>query len=1063
MIKPYTTSRFLTIKLIGIILIGLCCFSFAQAQQQVTGTVTDENGEPLVGVAIVVKGASGGTVSDLDGKYSIAAPSDGTLQFTMIGMTTVEVAVNGRSEINVSMTNDALKLDEVVVTALGIKEDRRKLSYSTQSVKGADLQSTQRDNAFLSLQGRVAGLSLTPTSGVAGGSVNISLRGVNSIGSSNQPLIVLDGLPINAGVTNQHNLYSDGAGINGNVNNNRDDISSRLNDINPNDIENITVLKGPEAAALYGNEGANGVILITTRKGTAGAGRVTYSNRFATSEVYRYPEIQQVYGRGRNGAVELSDPDYFGPKYESNTQFYDNIHNFFQTGSNQRHDLAFEGGSDKMTYRLSSSYLDTKGVIPTNAYKQVTASLSSDAQLLSWLKASTRFSFAKSTNILPPGGSQGYLTSALYFPSNQDMRIYLNPDGTRKLTLDTSNPGSDAENPYFSVNKNHREDQTDRTIGNITLDATILPWFTVTGRFGADISTVNGNRFFQPESNVGYPRLGWIEDYTDLGRILNSNIFATLRKSKGLIKGSFLVGMAIDDRRNEVTSDYGEKFYLPDFNSVNNTDPTTQRNKVILTRTRLIGAFGKLEVNLNDFLIANITGRNDWSSTLPVANRSYFYPSAGLTFVFSDLPMWKDNTGILDFGKLRASYAQVGNPAPPYKIRARLVPQTSTGGGFLYDFFGDNPDLKPEQVTSFEAGTDMSFFKGRISLDLAYFSKTISDQIVTQRLSYGTGFIFGLLNGGELNTTGLEIQLGLSPIRSNNFEWTINTNFTSYKTKVKNLPADVNEYYDSDTWAFDNARASAFATADVLAKSFNQPTNYYYAPFYSRGAGSATAIGGWSYLRNSKGDILIDPKTGFPLRNANFLPIGDRNPDFVVGLVNSFRIVKQFNLSFLLDIRKGGDVFNGNEMYLTRVGLSKRTLNRDEPIVVKGVLKDGNEESANPTANNIQITPSQNELYYTTALQPEDFIEHDINWLRLRDVTLTYILPNKWLNSNIKFIKQASVFVNGTDLFISTNYSGADPAVSTTSPATGGAGGYGMDFGKLSLPRTFSAGLSVTF
>ena len=248
-----------------------------------------------------------------------------------------------------------------------------------------------------------------------------------------------------------------------------------------------------------------------------------------------------------------------------------------------------------------------------------------------------------------------------------------------------------------------------------------------------------------------------------------------------------------------------------------------------------------------------------------------------------------------------------------------------------------------------------------------------------------------------------------------------------------------------------------------MAASFNTPNNFFYAPFYSRGAGSATAIGGWSYLRNTKGDILVDPNTGFPLRNANFLPIGDRNPDFTVGLINSFRVARNFNLSFLLDIRKGGDVFNGNEMYLTRTGLSKQTLNRDEPIVVKGVVKDGNEESATPTVNTKEIIPSANELYYSTALQPEDFVERDINWLRLRDVTLSFNLPGKWLDSNVKIIKQASVFVNGTDLFLITNYTGADPAVSTNSPATGGAGGYGMDFGKLSLPRTFSAGLSVTF
>lgn len=1030
----------------------------------ISGKVTDDqDGAPLIGATILVVGTTTGTVTDLDGNYQIEAAAGQVLRFTYTGYAPKEVTVGTANVIDMQLSAEATALNEVVVTALGIKEDRRKLSYSTQQVKGEDLQNTQRDNPFLSLQGRVAGLSMTPTSGVAGGSVNMSLRGVNSIGNSNQPLIVMDGLPISSGVLDQHVLYSDGAGINGNVNNNRDDIGSRLNDLNPNDIESITVLKGPEAAALYGNEGANGVILITTKKGQSGTGKVTYNTRFATSHLYLFPEVQQVYGRGRNGAVELSDPDYFGPKYAAGTQFYDNIDNFFRDGKNQRHDLAFEGGSERISYRLSASYLNTDGVIPTNNYQQGTAALSSDARLLPWLKASTRFSVTKSTNILPPGGTNGYLATSLYFPSDQDMQVYLNPDGTRKLTIGTANPGSDAANPFFDVNQNNREDRSDRTIGNITLDATIRPWFSITGRFGVDLSTTKGNRFFHPQSNVGYARRGWIEDYNDLGRNLNTNIFASFKKAAGKFKGSLITGMSVDDRRNEVNSLYGEKFYLPDFNSINNTDPTTQRTRNILTRTRLIGAFAKAELNFNDFLIGNVTGRNDWSSTLPVENRSYFYPSAGLTFLFSDLPMWKGNTGVLDFGKIRASFAQVGNPAPPYRIQSRLVPQTSTGGGFLFDFYGDNPALKPETVESFEIGTDVSFFKGRVSLDFAFFSKTIRDQIVVQRLSYGTGFIFGLLNGGELNTKGIEIQLGLAPVRSSNFEWNINANFTRYSTEVLSLPAQVNEYYSSDTWAYGNVRASAFSPADLLAARFAQPTNYFYEPFYSRGAGSATAIGGWSYLRNSKGDILINPSTGFPISNPNFLPIGDRNPDFVLGLVNSFRFFKQLNLSFLLDIRQGGDVYNGNEHYLTNRGLSMRTLDRDKPIVVKGVLKDGKEETSEPTVNTIQITPSANENYYITVLQPEDFIERDINWLRLRDVTLTFNLPNKWLQSTNGVIKQASVFVNGTDLFLITNYTGADPAVSTTSPATGGAGGFGMDYGKLSAPRTFSAGLSVTF
>lgn len=1047
--------------------ITLCLLflGFAAQAQRVSGVVTDENGDPLPGATISVKGTTTGAVSDGNGAFSIPATTGQVIQVAMTGMETQSITVGTETNIRVVLGGSIMLRDVVITGALGLIQDKRKLSYSAQAVSGLELKNTQRDNPFLALQGRIAGLSMTPTSGLAGGSASINLRGVNSIGNSNQPLIVVDGLPITSATFNQHTLYSDASGVNANVNNNRDDVGSRLAEINPNDIESISVLKGPEAAALYGNEGANGVILITTKKGKAGKSSVTYSNRFATSELYLFPEIQQVYGRGKNGKTELNDPEYFGPKYNTDSTsatFYDNLGNFFQRGSNSRHDLSFEGGSEIMTYRISAAYLNSKGNIPTNEYNQINIAANNEVKVTDWLRATSRFSFTQNKNVLPPGGSEGYLTALLRYPSDFNAEEYLTREGNRTLTLPTATYATDNANPFFNIYKNARSERTNRTTGNLSLTANLNSWWSVTGRFGADFYSTLANRYFHPQSNIGFSRQGWVENYNDIGRLLNTTIFTTLKKSFGDFGGSLLVGTAVDDRRNEVTTDYGEKVYLPDFNSINNTDPATQRNRSTLTRTRLIGAFAKAEINYKEWLIFNLTGRNDWSSTLPVENRSYFYPSAGMTLNFTDIPALKGKFGPLNFGKLRASFAQVGNPAPPYKTRSRLVSQTTTGGGFLYDFFGDNPALKPERVQSIELGTELAFFKDRLTLDFAWYSKGIKDQIVTQRLSYGTGFIFGLLNGGDLNTKGIEIQLGATVVKQANFRWNINANFTKFKTEVLNLPAEVSEYYDSDTWAIGNARASAFAPADVLAARFNSPANLFYSDLNSRGAGSATAIGGWSYLRNSKGDVLINPTTGFPIINANFLPIGDRNPDFVVGLVNDFKLFKNFSLSFLLDIRKGGDIFNGNEMFLYQNGLSTRTLDRETPIIVKGVLKDGKEETDAPTQNTKEIIPIADETFFTTVTQPEDFVERDINWLRLRDVTLTYDLPVNAMGISQTF-KKVSLFVNGTDLFLLTNYTGADPYVSTTSPATGGSGGYGMDFGKTSLPRSFSAGLTVTF
>lgn len=1030
--------------------------------QSVTGKVTDAEGIPLIGATVQVKGTDKGTATDINGEYTIEASPGQELIFSLIGTDSQTITVGNSKTIDVVLSGSVL-IEEVVITgALGLVQDKSKLAYSAQGLKGDPLKSTQRDNVFQALQGRISGMTLTPTSGLAGGSVSINLRGVTSIGNSNQPLIVMDGLPINSSTFNQHTLTSDATSVNANINNNRDDVGSRLAEINPNDIENITVLKGPEAAALYGNEGANGVIVITTKKGKAGTSKITYSNRFATSKITRFPEIQTVYGRGVNGAASASDSDYFGPAYESGTQFYDNVGNFFQVGNNMRHDLSLEGGTEKFTYRLSGAFIDSKGNIPTNEYTQTNVAVATEYKITSWLKSTARFSNTVNSNILPPGGAQGYLIGTLRYPSNYDMSNYVDVAGVRTLTLPSANFGNDNENSFFNVYKNARTEKTTRNTANIALDATITPWLSLTGRFGMDTYNTGANRFFHPESNIGFGRTGWIENYIDVGRILNTTMFANLKKEFGDFSTNLIVGTSVDDRRNEVSTDYGEKFYLPEFNSINNTDPTTQRNRTTLTRTRLVGVFAKADFGYQGWLNLSLTGRNDNSSTLPAANRSYFYPSAGLAFNFTDLPLLKDRLGPLNSGKLRFSVAKVGNPAPPYRIQSRLVSQTSTGGGFLYDFYGDNPSLKPESVQSSEIGTELGFFSDRILLDLSLYSKNITDQIVVQRLSYGTGFIFGLLNGGDVKTRGIDGSVDLNIVNRPNIRWNMILNFTKYVTEVLNLPARVSEYYDSDTWAIGNVRASAFAPADVLASRFNAPTNLFYEPLNGRGAGTATAIGGFSYLRNSKGDILVDPSTGFPLRNSNFLPIGDRNPDFVMGLVNDLDIGKNINISFLFDIRKGGDIFNGNEMYLYQTGLSKRTLDRETPIVFPGVVKDGKEESEAPTVNTKEVIPISNEQYFSVAIQPEDFVERDINWLRLRDITIRYDLPRNLFGSK-NIIKEANVFVNGTDLFLLTNYTGADPYVSTTNPATGGSGGFGMDFGKTSLPRSFSAGLSVTF
>jgi len=1017
-------------------------FSMLMGQQRIiTGIVTDASGNaPVIGATILIVGTSSGTVTDGTGNYSISVQKGQTLRFSYTGFATQEVLVDNQSSVDILLAPEATGLNEVVVTALGVKEEKRKLSYALQEIKGQDLSNTGRDNFLVSLQGRVAGLTMTPTSGQAGSSVSIRLRGPSSIDGNNQPLFVIDGLPVDNRTFNQGGLVSDQP-------NRTADYQNRVGDINPSDIESVTILKGPEAAALYGIDASSGAIIITTKKGVAGAGKINYDNQFRMEQVYRLPKYNTDFTRGFNGATDPTSLRFFGPRIPDGTQKFDNVNSFFRTGFTQTHNLGFEGGSERVTYRLSSSYTNQNGFVPTNDYRRISVRLSTSAKISKKLEATSTFNYINTTTTSPFRGANGYLLSLLQWPSNDDASVYLNSDGTRrKLIADPS----EQDNPFFNVYKNSNTNRTKRSIGNFALIYNPTSWLNVTGRFGLDIYNTLGNQFSHPESILGIAGRGTIETFSESSQLLNGNLLATARKKVGDFSVSFTFGGTIDDRNYEVTSQQGQKLYIPDFNSINNTDPTTQRNKLTITRQRLVSLLGNFEAGYKNLVYLSIRGRNDWSSTLPIENRSFFYPSIGLSFVFSELPAFKGS--ILSYGKIRGTYSQTGKDAQPYKILPRLVPQTSTGGGFGYDFFGGNPNLKPERTEGYEFGTELKFFGNRLGFDFTYFNNTRYDQIVSQRLSYGTGFIFGLLNGGTFATNGYEATLNITPIQTKKFAWDLTANFTKYTTSVRNLPADQPEFYNSDTWLYDNARASAFV------KDLGRFYPGVNLDYNQRGAGTATAIGGYSYLRNNNGQILINPSTGLPVINSNFLPIGNTNPDFTLGLTNVFTI-GNFRASFLLDIRKGGDVFNGTERFLFQNGLSTRVTDRTTPYVFNGVLRDGRENTEKPTANTIQVSPATRTDFYT-AFPESDFIEKNINWIRLRDVTLGYTFPTAKLEKT-KVFRSINIYVTGTDLWLLTNYSGADPNVNGNSATTRGVGAGGFDFGTISLPRTISAGVRV--
>jgi TonB-linked SusC/RagA family outer membrane protein len=1031
-------------KKILLLLWGTVLLAVQAFAQQITiaGKVTSADGQPIPGVSVAVKGTK--TVSQTTplGTYSIRASQGDVLVFSYIGMVSQQRTVTSAAAINISLKDDDNSLNEVVITALGQTAPKRSLGSSQQTVKGADIAGTQRENFINALQGRVAGVEVTSTSGVPGASSSITIRGVSSISGSNQPLFVVDGLPLDNKTLTSTAFVSD-ASATTSFSNRTVDFTNRAADLNPEDIESLVVLKGPEAAALYGIDAANGAIVITTKRGKAGAGSVNYSNSFRVESIRKKPEIQHVFGVGTGGQgntiISLNGAyESFGAEFAPGTQLYDNVDDFFQNGFTQKHNLSFDGGSDKVNYRISTSYTDQKGVVPGTNYDRFSLNGSSQGQINSWLKTDLSMSYTYSNNDQAFKGSNGPLLGLLVWPQTDDARNYLTPAGNRRpisFPGFTNGSASDIDNPYFNINKNKINSKTNRILSNLGLTVTPFSWVNIKTNIGIDAYTNQNLVLRHPESAVGYSRGGTIDIANDITRNLSLQNLINFTKQQITKDIAFegLLGNALQDARSNIDSGYGENFLDPNFVSLNNT--ANRLNRTTIAQRRLVSFFGSATFSYKDYLYVTATGRNDLTSTIPVDSYSFFYPSIRSSFVFTDA--FKSLKGkVLTSGRLRAAYAAVGKDARPYAYQPSLENKLTVGGGYGYGFTGPNPNLKPEFAKSFEFGTELAFFNDRLGLDVAVYRKETKDQIVNDiRGSYATGFILLNLNGGSTRNQGIEVTLRATPIKRRDFNWNLDVNFEHATGKVLALPNSLPESYVSDTWLYANVRNG------------NMPGL------------STRSLTGLFYLRNQNGDILISPSSGLPVRSTTFVDGGyDRNPDFSIGISNTFTY-KDFSLSFLIDTRKGGDVLNATEHYLTTLGLSTRTLDRNTPRVITGVLQDGKENSSTPTPNNIVVNPSLQNNYYTGTSE-EQFIEKDINWIRLKDVTFSYKLPSKLL-SRQKFFKSASVFVTGTDLFLITNYSGLDPVVNGNTAAVGGSGAQGIDYGNFPMPLGMNFGIRI--
>jgi TonB-linked SusC/RagA family outer membrane protein len=1032
------------------LLLALLFSTVVNAQQKpVSGKVTSSDNSPLSNVTVVVKGTKTSASTDNGGNYSINAASGQTLTFLYVGYEMKEVKVGSRNQIDVRLSAKDNTLEEVVVTAMDIKRNPKELGYSVQKLKGSDIAETQRNNFVNSLQGRVAGLTINPTSGLAGASSQIVLRGFNSLSLDNSPLFIIDGVIVDNSSVSENNrntglaVKPTSASV---VTENRsNDYTNRISDLNPNDIENVTVLKGPEATALYGSQASSGAIVISTKKGTNTTGKVnvSYDNSFRSSTYTRYPSMMTKYDAGYNG-VNSDVFAYFGPEFSQTTKTYDNLHNFFQTSLSQTHNLSMDYGIKNHTVRFSTSLTDENSPVPTNNYKKQNFRIVTNHKIGKTLEISPSLSIVNSTNDKPLRGVSGYLLSMLAWPVDDDAKVWQTANGLKK-SLFGANPNSELDNPYFNLNRNRSRDEVSRMVATLAVTYTPTSWLTINGRVGYDTYAQNGWTKWDSSSYfLTRAQKGALENYYRKYYGYNHTVTATAKKSFGKVNTRLMVGNMWQDYETQTTAIFGNNLTDASRTDSANTLVTTRIRNSNMTRfglpnyniSRQAAYFGEASVNYDNKVFFTYSHRFEESSIFPTQSRSYNYPAGSMSVIMTDIfPSLKEK---VNYWKLRGSLASTARSSAPYANQSILNFNTGSGGGYYYDFTNANPYLTPERQKTYEIGTEVKLLRNRLSAELTYYKTENKDLIAENfRASYATGYVLNTLNVGSNENTGVELVLDYLVVDKKDFSWNTRVNFNRMRNKVTSLPANVPEFYISDTWVYANARGGLV------------------------NGGPTTTITSYGYARNTAGQILIDPLTGIPVLDNNFKVRGDRNPDFTIGWLNNFTY-KDLKISFLWDIKVGGDIFNATDRYLTTIGRSNRTADRSIPKLVEGVLKDGKENTANPTANTIYINPYYNYTYYST-MPEEAFIEHNIHWFRLRDLSISYNLKKYLKGDFAKYTKSLSAFLTVNDLILITNYTGADPAVGANSSASRGVSGFGFDYGNMGAPVSFNFGFRTSF
>jgi len=1029
---------------------------------KVTGTVTDKNGEPLAGVYVLVQGTKTGTTTDSNGQFSLKAPGKGSLVFSSMGFTSNTVAINNRGVVNVVMQEDAVLLNDVVVTALGIKKEKKSLGYAVTDIKADELMKNKTSNPISSLSGKIAGVNITQSSGAAGSGAQIILRGgtSGSEGKDNQPLFVVDGVIYDNSSTIVGNSAFDGSSKSATT------TSNRVMDINPEDIEDMSVLKGPAASALYGSRAANGVVLITTKKGKDGVMEININSKFSTSWVKDLPAIQKEYTRGYMEDQYDANKNYTGTVFndfsynswgeKSSAQTYNNMKDFFQGGNIYDESASVAGGNKNSNYYLSGSYYKQKGVVPETGYNKYTFRFNGEQRVsIFTFSASAAYSQAHTDKTLTGAGlfnSAG--TGALYGVYNwspfDNMSHYLNEDGSRYRMFDKRlDPWDERDNPYWIVNKNKIYDNNDRFTGNINVKADITKWWFISYRIGIDTYTqINSNRIAANGAIKQVWLNGMMSDNTMRFNYLSHNIISNMSQQYGDFDFNLLLGTAVDDTKSNSDYKMAWNFSVPDFFSYANATTANKQFAHSASHKRLLGVFGEFRTSWRNMVYLTVTGRNDWTSTLPVANRSYFYPSASASFVFTELLQKQGwlSSDILTFGKIRASWAKVGKDTGAYETNTSLWPV----GTYLSGLVGvgntwsrGNPYLKPEMTKSTELGLELGFFNNRLHFDYAYYTNDSYNQILSPRGPQSTGYIFCSINAGNVYNKGMELSLSGTPIEKKDFRWDVALNLAGNRGTLKNLPNGLNVMYVTDV-----------QYAGAQAASFNN--------------GKFMAIAGTKWTRDDKGNVVLD-KNGMPTYTTTLQEVGNREPKFAGGLNNTFTW-KNLSFNMLWEFSVGGDVVNGTQFAMDGTGTSKFSGDvRNKTLTVKGVDASGNAVSNSWDANDTYVfngvTMSGYNIIksYYASYYPYETANYitKVNVLRLRSLSATYDLPKRVLDK-IKFLKRASVTASANNILLFTNYKG-DPELAASGAGVGGSSSVGFDYCGVPATSGMTFGLNLTF